>query len=95
MRKSIHILLAFLMLAGLLSGCGDKASQDTDVSPSDSGAAQDTSYTETSTDGVVADLFEYLFSESGIRMGMSAEDCPASADTAIGEPFGLFSEDDP
>ncbi|MGI6261188.1 MAG: WG repeat-containing protein [Acutalibacteraceae bacterium] len=96
MKKIFHIFLAFLMLAGLLSGCGNKASQDTDVSPSDSGAAQDTSYTETpADDGVAGDLFEYLFSESGIRMGMSAEDYPASADAVIGEPFGLFSEDDP
>ncbi len=95
MRKSVHIFLACLMLAGLLSGCASRASQETDVSPSDSVEVQDTSHTETSTDGVVADLFEYLFSESGIRMGMSAEDCPASADTEVGEPFGWFSEDDP
>lgn len=95
MRKRVHIFLVFLMLAGLLSGCGSRASQDTDVSPSDSGAAQDTSYTETSADGGVAgNLFGYLFSESGIRMGMSAEDYPVPADTVIGEPFGLFSETD-
>lgn len=95
MRKIFHIFLACLMLAGLLTGCGDKASQETDVSPSDSGEVQDMSNTETSADGgVVGDLFEYLFSESEIRMGMSAEDYPAPADTVIGEPFGLFSETD-
>lgn len=91
MKKIFHIFLAFLMLAGLLSGCGNKASQDTDVSPSDAGAAQDTSYTETpADDGVAGDLFEYLFSESGIRLGMSAEDYPGEVD----EPRGWFSEDD-
>lgn len=79
MRKSIHILLAFLMLAGLLTGCGDKASQDTDASPSDSGAAQDTSYTETSADDALSVLLDTLFPETTVRMGMTADQYPEEA----------------
>lgn len=87
MRKSFRILLAFLLLVGLLSGCG--ASEDTGASPSGSTEVEDASSAETSPDDTASLLFETLFPEMPVQLGMAAADYPEETS----EPFEFQTGD--